>query len=174
MANCTGRFPDAGRAKLASLLKNTDQYPEIYIAWGNGTDALSVTDTGLGFEVSRKRGTVLRTDADTYTVSGSFTVESNGTFSEMGLFDASTGGILLYRGGYSTDNPVGAYDVESLTIAAGDVLDLTIDLSVRGTNLSVTTMGLQKSTDILCAKLDPHISTLGRISLTESVSALVS
>jgi hypothetical protein len=174
MANCTGRFPDSGRAKLASLLKNTDQYPEIYISWGNGTDALAVTDTGLGFEVSRKRGTVLRTDADTYTVSGSFTVESNGTFSEMGLFDALTGGTLLYRGGYSTDNPVAAYDVESLEIDAGDVLDLTVDISIRGTNSSVTSAGLQKATDLLSAKLAPHISTLGDITLTESVTALVS
>jgi hypothetical protein len=174
MANCTGRFPDAGRAKLASLLKNTDQYPEIYIGWGNGTSDLAVTDTGLEFEVSRKRGTVLRTDADTYTVTGSFTVESNGTFSEMGLFDALTGGILLYRGGYSTDSPTGVYDVESLDISAGDVLDLSIEVMVRGTNVSVSTMGLQKATDILCAKLDPHISTLGRITVTESVTALVS
>lgn len=152
MANCTGRFPNAGRAKLALLLKDTSGPPAIYIAWGSGTDALAATDTGLGFEVARARGTVTRTDADTYTVTHTFEVAADGTFSEMALFDAPTGGTMLYRGGYSTDSPVGVYDVESLTVAAGDSLPLTIEVDLKATDVSVTTAGMTKALDILSAK----------------------
>lgn len=152
MANCTGRFPNVGRAKLAGLLKDTDNPPAIYVAWGSGTNALATTDTGLGFEIERKRGTVTRTDADTYSVAASFVVLTAGTFSEMGLFDALTGGTMLYRGGYSTDSPVGVYDVESLTIAAGDDLNLTCEVDVKGTNVSVTTAGKTKAVDFLSEK----------------------
>jgi len=151
MANCTGRVPVAGRAKLASLLKDTDQLPEFYAAWGSGTATIADTDTALGSEVERKRGTVARSDADTYVVTASFEAASAGTFSEMGLFDALTGGTMLYRGGYSTDSPVGLYDVESLDVDAGDVLSLTFSINVKGTNVSVTTAGKTKAMDFLCA-----------------------
>lgn len=152
MANCTGRFTNAGRAKVASYLKDTDQLPEIYVAWGSGAETIANTDTSLGFEIDRKLGTVTRTDADTYTVTASFEVELAGTFSEMGLFDASSGGTMLYRGGYSTDSPVGVYDVESLTVADGDTLNLTIEVDIKSTNVSVTTAGKTKALDILSAK----------------------
>ena len=152
MANCTGRVVAVGRAKMASLLKDTNQSPAIYIAWGSGTATILDTDTGLGFEVARKRGTVTRNDADTFTVAGTFEVEAAGTFSEMGLFDALTGGTMLYRGGYSTDSPVGLYDVESLTIADGDSLVLSAAVSVKSTAVSVTTVGRTKATDFLSEK----------------------
>jgi hypothetical protein len=152
VANCTGRFTSAGRAKVASYLKDTDQLPEIYVAWGSGTDTIANTDTALGFEIARKKGTVTRTDADTYTVTASFEVETAGTFSEMGLFDALSGGAMLYRGGYSADSPVGVYDIESLTVAVGDTLNLTIDVDLKSTNVSVSTAGKTKVLDILSAK----------------------
>ena len=152
MSNCTGRFTNAGRAKVASYLKDTDQLPEIYVAWGSGAETIANTDTALGFEIDRKRGTVTRTDADTYTVTASFEVESAGTFSEMGLFDALAGGTMLYRGGYSTDSPVGLYDVESLTVAGGDTLNLTIEVDIKSTNVSVTTAGKTMTLDIVSAK----------------------
>jgi len=153
MSNCTGRFPGAGRAKFIALLKDTDSPPAIWIAWGSGTAALAATDTGLGFEVERARGTVTRTDADTYKVTNTFEVQTAGTFSEMGLFDAATGGTLLYRGGYSTDSPVSAYDVESLTIAVGGLLALTCEVDLKATNVSVTTAGKTKALDFLSAKV---------------------
>src|SRR4030042_1771053 len=149
MANCTGRVVAVGRAKMASLLKSTDQSPAIYIAWGTGTATILDTDTGLGFEVARKRGTVTRDDADTFTVAGTFEVTAAGTFSEMGLFDAAVGGTMLYRGGYSTDSPTGVYDVESLTIADGDFLTLFISPSIKSTAVSVTTVGRTKARDFL-------------------------
>ncbi len=152
MANCTGRFTNAGRAKVASYIKGTDQRPEIYVAWGSGVETIANTDTSLGSEVARKLGTVTRTDADTYTVTASFEVESAGTFSEMGLFDALVGGTMLYRGGYSTDSPVGVYDVESVDVSVGDPLNLTIEVDLKSTNVSVTTAGKTKVLDILCAK----------------------
>ncbi len=152
MANCTGRFTNAGRAKVAAIIKDTAGLPAIYIAWGSGTGTITNSDTGLGFEVARERGTVTRTDADTYTITHTFEVAAAGTFSEMGLFDAETGGTMLYRGGYSTDSPVGVYDVESLTVAALADLALTIEVDLKSTNVSVTTAGKTKVLDILCAK----------------------
>lgn len=150
MANCTGRFPIAGRAKLASILKDTNAQPAIWVAWGSGTTSIADTDTGLVHEINRMRGTVTRTDADTYTVTASFDVDEAGTFSEVGLFDASMDGTMLYRGGYSTDSPVGVYDVESLTIAFGDTLSFTLSMNVKATAVSVTTAGKTKATDLLC------------------------
>ncbi len=152
MANCTGRITAAGRAILVKLLKDTDNPPAIWIGWGSGTVTIADTDTGLGFEVDRKRGTATRNDADTFTVTGSFVVVAGGAFSEMGLFDALSGGTMLYRGGYSTDSPVGVYDVESKTIAAGDILNLSIEIDVKSTSVSVTTVGRTKATDVLSEK----------------------
>ena len=152
MANCTGRFTIAGRAILAKLLKDTDNPPAIYIAWGSGTATITDLDTALGFEIDRARGTITRTDADTYTVTHTFAAVPAGTFSEMGLFDASSGGNMLYRGGYSTDSPTGVYDVESLTIAADGSLALTISVNVKATNVSVTTAGKTKAIDFLGEK----------------------
>lgn len=152
MANCTGRIPAAGRAILARLLKDSDNPPAIYAAWGSGTATIADTDTGLGFEIARMRGTVTRTDADTATITAAFIVGTTGTFSEMGLFDASTGGNMLYRGGYSTDSPVGVYDVESLAVTAGDPLNLTFSINLKSTTVSVTTAGKTKALDLLCEK----------------------
>lgn len=152
MANCTGRFVSGGRAKLAQLIQNTDYPPEIYIAWGTGTATISNTDTGLGFEVARARGTITRVDADTYTIYKSFQAQDDGTFSEMGLFDAAVGGTMLYRGGYSTDSPVGVYDVESKDISSGDLLNITIGVNIKATNLSITTVGMTKCADYLSEK----------------------
>jgi hypothetical protein len=86
-------------------------------------------------------------------VTHTFEVETDGTFSEMALFDSSTGGTMLYRGGYSTDSPVSAYDVESLTVAAGDLLALTCEVDLKATNASVTTVGKTKALDFLSAKV---------------------
>lgn len=152
MSNCTGRFTNVGRAILAKLLKDTDNPPAIYIGWGSGTDTITNTDTGLGFEIARKEGTRTRVDANTYTVNGIFIVGSDGEFSEMALFDALSGGNMLYRGGYSTNSPIGVYDVESKSIATGDILNLTISIDIKSTNVSVTTVGITKAMDALSEK----------------------
>jgi hypothetical protein len=71
----------------------------------------------------------------------------------MGLFNASSGGTMLYRGGYSTDSPVGVYDVETLTVLAGNILSLTIRVYAAAYHDSITTVGLTRAIDFLSEKI---------------------
>lgn len=80
-----------------------------YLAIGTGTTAEAATDTALVSEVKRKAATISQTtttiDGDTALVTATFSKADGltGTQSicEAGIFNASTGGILLARKTFS-------------------------------------------------------------------------
>jgi len=80
-----------------------------YLAIGTGTTAESATDTALVSEVKRKTATISQTTTtvtgDTALVSATFSKTDGLTGSqsicEAGIFNASTGGILLARKTFS-------------------------------------------------------------------------
>ena len=100
-------FTDAGKAVVTNRLKGAGTEPN-YIAWGTGTGTAAATDTTLFTEASESRvaGTSTQqtttTTSDTYQVVGTLTVAGEGkTITNVGLFDASTGGNLVMKSDFT-------------------------------------------------------------------------
>jgi hypothetical protein len=80
-----------------------------YLAIGTGTTAEAATDTELGHEIARKSATVTQTTTtitnDTAKLEATFSKDDGLTgtsnVSESGIFNASTGGVLLARKTFS-------------------------------------------------------------------------
>lgn len=80
-----------------------------YVAWGTGAGTAAVTDTTLfteSTEETRTTGTSSRATTtvtnDTYQVVGTITVAtSNKTITNVGLFDASTGGNMFLKSDFT-------------------------------------------------------------------------
>lgn len=100
-------FTNSGKALVTNRLKGGGTEPK-YIAWGTGAGTAAATDTTLFTEASESRvaGTSTQetttTTSDTYQVVGTMTVAGSGkTITNVGLFDASTGGNLLMKSDFT-------------------------------------------------------------------------
>lgn len=67
------------------------------IGWGTGAGTAAVGDTTLFTEASEARvtGTESQPSADTYRVVGTLTANGTKTITNVGTFDATSGGVLL-------------------------------------------------------------------------------
>lgn len=96
--------PDGGLAVIANRLDGAGTEP-VYIAWGTGSGQTG-SSTALAVESAESRvaGTssvvTVDTTDDTYQVQGTLVSLSSQTITEVGLFDASTGGSMFF---YSDD-----------------------------------------------------------------------
>jgi len=133
-----GVFPITARRYLAEFLRSAAYGHPVYLAWGTGTGDITVYDTKLGTEVQRAAATV--TNGGTYLeITCDFTITSAtaGTAAEAGLFDASAGGIMYWRGGFHQGAPAlgpnGYYRGTARTIVATDILRITENFSLRQT-----------------------------------------
>ena len=116
-----------GRAIMIERLKGQGEEP-LYLAWGtdNGTVLpLDDSNTALGSEIGdRVKGASsieqTKTPGDTYRVVGTFTAQRDVEISEVGLFDAPTGGRLFMRGVFP-----------KLSLEAGDSIQFTIDVQLE-------------------------------------------
>ena len=99
MPNNTGTMVDVGLAHLAKALAETAD-PTYFIAYGTGTTASTALDTKLETEVQRLQATTVSRTNQTLTLKVTFTNSSGDDVvpSEVGVFTALTGGILIYRG----------------------------------------------------------------------------
>jgi len=92
---------NVGLNKLAGLMVGLHTAAFKYVAIGSGSTSPSASDTALESEIARVEGSVstVTTDVagDTGQVVGSFNFTSTSTIAEVGLFDASTGGNMLFR-----------------------------------------------------------------------------
>ena len=108
---------NTGRAIITSRLIGTATAVPLYVAWGTGTAAVTLTDTtltepgeartlGLGTQ------TTTTTTSDTMNVTGTVVATGNRTIGEAGLFTALSSGTLFVRGvlantiGLSTNDSV--------------------------------------------------------------------
>ena len=121
---------DAGKAQVAALIGGIDNTPFKYMGIGTGTTPAVGSDTTLENEIKRKAATITReatnvaNDTVVYTATFSAADGLTGTaaVTESGLFNASTGGVLLNR---KTFAPVNCdWD-------AGDSLQLTWKVIVQ-------------------------------------------
>jgi len=147
----TGVIPIAAREGIATLLKNADANHPIYIAWGNGTTDLSIYDTKLTNEVTRKAATVSLVSTNTYRLAATFTVTAAqaGTAAEAGIFDAAAGGIMFYHGGFEEGDPAGIYTCTERTIAEGDILSFRIEIVIVPSGGAIVSAGYTAIVNLL-------------------------
>lgn len=94
------------------------------IAWGSGSTAPAVTDTGLAAENAEARvaATVTQPVLDTIRFVGTITATDNRIVQEAGVF-TNTGANLFLRGVHAL-----------LNIEAGDRVEYTFDLRLKDNN----------------------------------------
>lgn len=96
--------------------------PACYLALSNSGTAPAATDTTLAGEISG--GTLGRAQASyahvngtaTYTLSKSFTADQNVTLRKVGVFNASSGGTMVFEGAMSSEAVVQAGDQIQITV----------------------------------------------------------
>ena len=110
---------NVGLGLITALLVASDHK---YVAWGTDGATASVTDTALGTESAEDRvsGTqsqqTTNTSNDTYRVVGEITATDTRAITEVGIFDASSGGNMLMHADFSTVN-----------LESGDSIEFTIN-----------------------------------------------
>lgn len=98
---------NAGKAEIAGLILTdvTGVNDFDYLALGTGTTTPSATDTALVAELYRTAGTGTRITTsvanDTAQLSGSFSMTTTANIAEVGIFNSSSGGVLLARSTFS-------------------------------------------------------------------------
>jgi len=112
---------DSGRANFAALAIGSGAAIS-YVGWGSSTTAPARTDTTLGTEITpRVSATVTAATTsvsnDTIQVAATMTAAGSITVAEVGVFTASSGGVLVLHGSFSTR-----------TLQSGDTLSLTFTI----------------------------------------------
>ena len=119
---------NAGMAEVAGLI-GTDTTGDVatfdYIAIGTGTTAPSATDTALANEQQRAAATGTRvttsvTNDTLQLVKDAFSFSGSYAITEVGVFNASTGGTMLSRSTFSAVN-----------VTANDTLKVTVKIQVK-------------------------------------------
>lgn len=93
-----------------------------YIDSGTGTTAPTKADTGMETATGEARTTGTQSEGTTasiYKVVGTDTYAGTFAITECGLFDSSSGGILMIRGTFSAIN-----------VVSGDKIEFTITLEI--------------------------------------------
>jgi len=122
---------NAGMAEVAGLiLTDVGGVAFDYIAIGTGTTAPAATDTALELEIARKAGTGTRVTTavtnDTAQIVATFSSADGLTgthnVSEAGVFNAATGGVMLFRQ---------TFTAKSVDWDAGDTLEVTAKCQMK-------------------------------------------
>jgi len=102
----TNTVTNVGKAQIALLIGDGTATPFTFLALGTDTTPPSVSQTALGAEIAdsglqRATATVSRTDTtvtnDTVVFYHEFTASGSKTVQEVGIFNASSLGIMLGR-----------------------------------------------------------------------------
>lgn len=125
----TAIWTDLGQNLAIDLLDNATRAgitTTYTIAWGSGSTAPAVTQTGLTTEnpETRVNATVSQPAVDTIRFVGTITASANRTVQEAGVFTAS-GSNLFLRGVHAL-----------LNIETGDKVEYTFDLRLKDSSES--------------------------------------
>ena len=110
-----------GKQWIVDRMRGTVATSQQFIAWGTGATAEAVGNTALAVPSAEARttGTMSSPSAALYRVVGTITSASTQTITEVGLFDASTVGVMAIRALFT-----------GIPMVSGDSIAFTIDLSV--------------------------------------------
>ena len=116
-------YTSAGEAKVCDLIDGTSaahmDNTNGKIAWGTGAGTAAKGDTTLFTEASETRVAVVASQplADKNRWVATLTADAGKTITNVGLFDAASGGNLIVKG-----------DFTGIVLALGDKIEFTIDL----------------------------------------------
>jgi hypothetical protein len=122
---------NAGFASVAGLiLTDVGDTPYDYLAIGTGTTAFDPTQTALVTEIKRKAGTGTRVTTSvtndtanlTTTFSSADGLSGTSSVTEVGMFNASTGGTMLMRA---------VFTALAINWDAGDTLQVTVKIQAK-------------------------------------------
>ena len=106
---------NSGLSEIIKLIGGLGGSPFRYIAIGSGTTSPSASDTALEAEIARAEATVSQettsVSGDTLRLEASFSFTANYSITESGVFNASSGGVMLARQTFP-----------ALNVVSGDVL----------------------------------------------------
>jgi hypothetical protein len=108
--------------KLQSTLAGDTGVKPEWLGWGTGITDPVVGNTGLETAAAeaRTQGTLSQPTADTSRCVGTITCAETGkTISEVGLFTASTAGVLIIRATFT-----------GIPLLVGDRIEFTVDLTI--------------------------------------------
>jgi len=101
---------NVGKAQVAGLIGGVVTGTFGYIAVGTGTTSPSASDTALQSEVARVASTNTQVTTnvtnDTLQMQATFTFTASYAITEAGIFNASTGGVMLARQTFGAINVV--------------------------------------------------------------------
>ncbi|MBO3801760.1 MAG: hypothetical protein JTT12_05530 [Candidatus Brockarchaeota archaeon] len=99
-----------GKAQIAGLVGGLATGTASYMAVGTGTTSPSISDTALGSEVLRVQTSnslvTTNTTNDTLQLQGNFSFTASYAITEMGVFNASSGGTMFIRNTFGAINVV--------------------------------------------------------------------
>jgi len=109
-----------GKQWIVDKMRGTVVTSQQFVAWGTGAAAEAVGNTALTTPAaeSRTTGTMSSPSAALYRVVGTITSASTQTITEVGLFDASTAGVMMIRAIFT-----------GVPMVAGDSIAFTLDLT---------------------------------------------
>jgi hypothetical protein len=114
-------FTTVGKEWVVDKLDGTVTTSQNKIGWGTGAGTSSVSDTTLFTEASETRatGTFSQPQADTTRVVGTLTATGTKTITNAGVFDATTGGVMMLKA-----------DFTGIPLLTNDRIEFTFDLRV--------------------------------------------
>ncbi len=113
-------YTTTGKQWSSDKFRGTVVTDQKFIAWGTGATAEAVGNTALATPAAEARttGTMSSPSAALYRVVGTITSASTQTITEVGLFDASTVGVMMIRALFT-----------GVPMVSGDSIAFTLDLT---------------------------------------------
>ena len=135
----TGLFTIAGIAALKDLIYDETKNHFLYVAIGTDNTTAAISQTALVAEHARAAATITASDAKKILWAVSVAATDTVDIYEFGIFDASTGGNMLWRGVSDT-----AYSLTS-----GEYMGFDLEVTLAGLAVSTTTAGLNEVRNLI-------------------------
>lgn len=109
-----------GKQWVVDAMRGTVATTQQYVGWGTGSAAEAVGNTALTTPAAEARvaGAITSPSAALHRVIATITSASGQTISEVGLFDASTSGVMMIRAIFT-----------GIVLTTGESIQFTIDFT---------------------------------------------
>ena len=114
-------FTTAGKQWVADAMRGSVSTTQQYIGWGTGSTAEAAAQTALITPAAEARtaGAITSPTAALHRTIGTIVSASGQTITEVGLFDASTVGVMMLRAVFA-----------GIPLLTGDSIAFTLDLTI--------------------------------------------